>query len=214
MLKTKALQPLLLCESGPTPAPNLCPCARGSVLLSAWGRVHESRREPSVLAPPPKGCFPWGRGRGSPPCHCLPHWQCLDLGLAQWLRFGAQRGFCTSWVPFPGASCAPAISHTIAELSWTNNFYWEKKEIREKVLESYYNPPPLQNTPTPSHPTLPPPLSPPCTGSNPPLPALCRLPERCACWGALARCCSPAALPQQAGTVAGPPPRPPRAPAP
>ncbi|XP_040983757.1 uncharacterized protein LOC121233700 [Aquila chrysaetos chrysaetos] len=43
----------------------VCPCPRGCVLLSAWGRVRESCRDLSVLASPPKGCFPWGRGQGS-----------------------------------------------------------------------------------------------------------------------------------------------------
>jgi len=67
VLKMKALEPLLSCVCVPPPAPKVCPCPRGCMLLGAWGPVRESRKDACVLAAPPKGCFPWGGGQGSPP---------------------------------------------------------------------------------------------------------------------------------------------------
>ena len=127
VLKMKALQPLLSCESVPTPAPNLCPCAGGSVVLSAWRRVHESCREPSVPAPCQRAASPGEGDRGVPPgtacpagCSWALGWSWCPLGLT-----GSSLGlstFCTSLVPFPGAPCAPSPSHRGTEPFWRKNF--------------------------------------------------------------------------------------------
>ena len=102
MHKVKALQPLLLCVSVPTPAPKVCPCARGSVLLSPWGRVHESCKDLSVPAP-----LLQGGTEESPPVIAGP------TGTAwAWGQLSALRG---SPAPIWGSA---GLLHLLAAVSW------------------------------------------------------------------------------------------------
>lgn len=98
VLKMKVCIP---CASIPDPVPPICPCSRGSVLLSARGCGHRVLQEPTR-----SGYFPQGRGQGSHLCLCPPRWPRLsprDSSVP--LRACSHLVLCTA--PAPLGCCSP-----------------------------------------------------------------------------------------------------------
>ena len=96
-----------------SPLPGLS-FSQGSVLLSAWGRVRESCRDPPLLVPPTKGLLPPGKGTGESP----PAIACLLVVTQPWgmarhhfrlagSDFGLSGAFAPLWRCFPVPPALP-----------------------------------------------------------------------------------------------------------